>query len=192
MAKHKAGDVVAFTIRRGNADARREDQDGRARRPRRRRRSASCSSPRSTSSCRSRFASTPATSAARRPGSRSRSKCSRSSATTSCTATRSPRPARSSPTAPSARSAASSRKRSARARRVWTRSSCRLGKTRATHARSGRPPHHPCGELSTGVARPGNAALSDLRNARISAVRSCRKVHVFRLDKPFYARRERS
>ena len=53
---------------------------------------------------------------------------------TSCAAIASPRPARSSRTARSGRSAESSRKRSVRARRVWTHSSCRQGRTPGMHA----------------------------------------------------------
>jgi len=49
-----------------------------------------------------------------------------------------------------------------------------------------RPPDHPCGHLSTGVARLGDTRSDRVGRPSFRHVGSCRKVHVFRLDKPFY------
>src|SRR5581483_2739781 len=48
-----------------------------------------------------------------------------------------------------------------------------------------RAPRRACEELSTGVARPGDAAADELKIDPNRPPANCRKVHVFLLDKPF-------
>ena len=162
------GDIVRFTVRRGGQDAPRDDATVAGTGPRRRS-SASSSSRPPTSTSRSGSRSTPATSAGRRPGSRSRSRCSRSSAGTSSTATRSRRPERSSRRLrrPDRRDQAEDDRRA--------RGGCgRLPRPgRGKRARCpqvcARAADHPCEEFSTGVARAGNTVRGALETRRFGA-----------------------